>query len=88
MKIFFLMVFALCVVHATVGNAAVAIILRRRHVPFEFWRSGMPFYLYKCCNRATPPAGKALCRFALSTNVAGLVAIVDLLPMFASLQYP
>jgi hypothetical protein len=67
--------FAFAVLYAVIGNAVVFLILARRKTPVRFWRSGLPFYLYGVCNRSTPPTSRALRGFALSTNIAAILAI-------------
>jgi hypothetical protein len=70
--------FAVCIVYATIGNAAVLLILIRRRTTLRFMWAGAPFYLYRICNQASPPA-RVLTVFALSTNVALLLAIPALI---------
>jgi hypothetical protein len=66
---------AFAVAYAVIGNAVVGLILARRKASISFWRAGLPFYLYGVCNRLTPPTSRALRGFALSTNIAGILAI-------------
>lgn len=67
--------FAECVIYAVVGNAVVFLTLTWRRTPLRWVWAGMPFYLYGICNHASPPAGRALTAFALSTNIAALLAV-------------
>jgi len=67
--------FAFAVLYAVIGNAVVLLILVHRKAPIRFWRSSLPFYLYGVCNRSTPPTSRALRGFALSTNIAAILAI-------------
>jgi hypothetical protein len=69
--------FAISIAYAALGNAAVYILLRRRKVPIRFIWSGTPGYLYGICHRSIPPVPRSLTRFALSTNVALLLAIAS-----------
>jgi hypothetical protein len=66
-----LVVFPLSVAYAVLGNVAVYWILRRRRIPMKFLWVGTPGYLYGL----TIP-GTALRRFALSTNIVFIVAIL------------
>jgi len=76
--------FTITVAYAAIGNAAVYILLRRRGVPLQFIWSGTPGYLYGVCRRSTVP--RSLTRFALSTNVAILLAIASGIWFAASQQ--
>jgi hypothetical protein len=69
-----LLAFVLTVLYAVVGNTMVLLILIRRKAPLRFMWSGTPFYLYGMCNRLSPPS-PALKAFALSTNIALIVAV-------------
>ena len=62
------------VVYAVLGNAAVYAILVSRKAPVRFGWAGIPFYLYRVCVQASP-AMPCLRTFALSTNIAALLAI-------------
>lgn len=66
---------ALCITYAALGNAFVLVALTRRKTPVRFIWAGTPFYLYRICNRSEPPASRALRIFALSTNIAVLLAV-------------
>jgi hypothetical protein len=66
---------ALSVTYSVIGNAVVLLMLIRRRTPLRFLWAGTPFYLYGICNRANPPTSRALRGFALSTNIALLLAI-------------
>jgi hypothetical protein len=70
-----LSIFAASIAYAAIGNTAVLLILLGRKIPLRFIWAGTPFYLYGLCNRATPPTSRALRAFALSTNIALLLAI-------------
>jgi hypothetical protein len=76
--------FGFSVLYAVLGNAAVYFILRHREVPMRSIWAGTPGYLYRvCCG--TSVAGLGLRRFALSTNIAGLLAFLlglALIPVF------
>jgi hypothetical protein len=61
--------------YAVIGNAVVLMVLLHRKAPLRLIWSGTPFYLYGVCNRSSPAAGRALRAFALSTNLALLLAI-------------
>jgi hypothetical protein len=63
------------VAYAVIGNAAVYVILVRRKVPVRFLWAGTPGYLYGVCCRAAPTIPRILRIFALSTNIAVLLAI-------------
>jgi hypothetical protein len=60
--------------YAVLRNVAVYIILASRKVPMRFGWAGTPFYLYRVCAQASP-AMPRLRTFALSTNIAALLAI-------------
>jgi hypothetical protein len=62
------------VIYAVLGNAAVYVILVRRKIPVGFGWAGTPGYLYRICARASPTMPR-LRTFALSTNIAALLAI-------------
>jgi hypothetical protein len=66
--------FAASVVYAAAGNAIMVRILSRRRIPFRSVWAGTPFYLYGVCIRMTP-ASRALRAFALSTDVAFVLAL-------------
>jgi hypothetical protein len=70
------LVFAISVSYAVIGNATVLWILIRRGVEVRFLWSGTPGYLYRICAQNASAAGKGLRRFALSTNIAFIVAIL------------
>ena len=63
-----------CIAYAVLGNVLVLLALMRRNVPLNFMWAGIPGYLYRRCIGAD--VGTALTRFALSTNVALLVALL------------
>jgi len=65
----------LTVAYAIIGNALVLLVLLHRQTPLRMMLTGMPFYLYGVCNRSTPPAGRFVRAFALSTDVSLLLAI-------------
>ena len=65
----------LSVVYAVLGNLAVYVILSRRRVPMRMMWVGTPMYLYSVC-RNSPYAGASLRRFAASTNVAFVLALL------------
>jgi hypothetical protein len=69
-----ILAFAGSVAYAVLGNVAVYIILASRKVPVRFGWAGTPFYLYRVCAQASP-AMPCLRTFALSTNIAALLAI-------------
>jgi hypothetical protein len=71
--------FAVCVVYGVIGNAIVLFALVRRKTPMRLMWTGVPFYLYGLCNRSSPPVSRALTGFALSTNIALLLAIPALI---------
>ena len=75
MRTLALSIFAASIACAAIGNAAVLLVLIVRKIPLRFIWAGAPFYLYRVCNRATPPTSRALRAFALSTNIAFLLAI-------------
>ena len=76
MKDFFIIVFAVSSLYAVFGNVAVYLILSRRRVPMRSLWAGTPGYLYRVCKEATPVVGTSLQRFAFSTNIAFLVAMI------------
>jgi hypothetical protein len=76
--------FAICVVHAVIGNAIVGLILLRRKTPLRLMWVGTPFYLYGVCNRTVPPTGRALKALALSTNIALVLSIPSLIWFMAT----
>jgi len=76
--------FAVCVIHAVIGNAIVGFILLRRKVPLRLMWAGTPFYLYGVCKHTVPPAGRALQAFALSTNIALVLTVPSLIWFMAT----
>ena len=68
--------FGLSVLYAVLGNVVVYWLLVRRRVAVRFFWSGTPGYLYRVCAQATPSVGIHLRRFAYSTNVAFLAAVL------------
>jgi hypothetical protein len=62
-------------IYAVLGNAIVFALLQRRNIRLSFFRSGNPLYLYRVCRDVDPPVPRALTRFALSVNIALLLAI-------------
>ncbi len=72
-----LIIFALSVLYAVLGNAIVRVILRRRGVPVRWLWAGTPGYLYRVCAQATPTVGNHLRGFAYSTDVAWLIAMIS-----------
>jgi hypothetical protein len=79
-----LIAFAVAVLYAVLGNVAVYIVLMRRGVPVRSMWAGTPGYLYRVCARADGIVGAALRRFALSTNIAFLLAFLFALGMMGS----
>jgi len=71
-----IVVFLLSVLYAVLGNTVVYVILIRRKVPLRSLWAGTPGYLYRVCKEATPIVSTGLQRFAFSTNIAFLVAMV------------
>jgi len=65
-----MILFAMSVVYAVIGNAVVYVVLLRRKVPIRAIWAGVPTYLYRACANADSKVGTALRRFALSTDVA------------------
>jgi hypothetical protein len=63
-------------VYAIFGNIAIYFILVRRGIPVRTIWAGTPTYLYRICVKASPPVGQRLRRFAFSTDVAFLVAML------------
>ncbi len=76
MQYFLIIIFTLTTVYAVLGNIIVYIILMRRKVRFRSIWAGTPGYLYRICLRERTVVGKRLCRFAFSTNIAFLIAVV------------
>jgi hypothetical protein len=84
MKYILIIIFVASVSFAVLGNAIVYIILVHRKVPLRSFWAGTPGYLYRVCVNS-PSVGTRLRRFAFSTNIAFLTAIVlgiGLIPMF------
>ena len=71
-----MVLFALGVVYAVIGNAVVYVVLLRRKVPVRSIWAGVPTYLYRVCATADSKVGTALRRFALSTDVALAISAV------------
>jgi len=71
-----MVLFALSVVYAVIGNAVVYVVLLRRKVPIRAIWAGVPTYLYRACANADSKVGTALRRFALSTDVALAISAV------------
>jgi hypothetical protein len=71
-----MVLFALSVVYAVVGNAVVYVVLLRRKVPVRSIWAGVPTYLYRVCANADSKVGTALRRLALSTDVALAISAV------------
>jgi hypothetical protein len=67
---------AVCIVYAVIGNAVVFVLLTRRKVPLRFMWAGTPTYLYRACVDAGSNVGAGLRRFAFSTNVAFVIAML------------
>jgi hypothetical protein len=65
-----------CGLYALLGNLMVYGILNRRKVQLSSLWAGTPGYLYRVCARETEVVGPTLRRFALSTNIAFLMAMV------------
>ena len=74
--------FVFSVLYAVLGNLVVYLILSRRQIPMRFVWAGTPTYLYRVC-RQTPEVGLKLRRFAASTDVAFVFAMVLLLSISA-----
>jgi hypothetical protein len=75
MKLIAVVAFAVTVLYGVIGNVVIYIILLHRRAPVRFSLSAMPLYLYGVCNRSVPPVRRALKFFALSTNIALILAI-------------
>ncbi len=75
MQYLLIIIFALSVLYAVLGNIIVYIILIRRKVGLRFIWTGTPGYLYRVCLKERTIVGNRLCRFAFSTNIAFLVAV-------------
>jgi hypothetical protein len=71
-----MVLFALSVVYAVIGNAVVYVVLLRRKVPVRSIWAGVPTYLYRVCANADSKVGTALRRLALSTDVALAISAV------------
>lgn len=71
-----ILLFALSVLYAVLGNVFVYGILIRRKIQVRSLWAGTPGYLYRVCATETAIIGPGLRRFALSTNIAFLVAMV------------
>jgi hypothetical protein len=76
MKYLFIIIFAFSCLYAVLGNIVVYFILIRRKVPLRFIWAGTPGYLYRICSKERTIVGDRLRLFALSTNIAFLVAMV------------
>ena len=74
--LFVIAAFAISVVYAVFGNVLVYVLLARRGIAMRFMWVGTPGYLYRLCMGAEPPVSAWLKRFALSTNIAFVVAMV------------
>lgn len=70
-------IFAIALAYAVLGNAIVLAALLRLKAPVRFWKTGTPLYLYGVCSSL--PGRPVLTAFALSTNVALLIAISALI---------
>ena len=68
--------FVVCGVYAVFGNVVVYITLVRHGIPVRFMWAGTPGYLYRICATPNPALGPGLRRFALSTNIAFVVAMI------------
>lgn len=77
---FVYIIFTVSAAYAVLGNVAVYLALTRRNVPLRFIWAGTPGYLYRICV-ASPAVSPGLCRFALSTNVAFIIACVASIPI-------
>jgi hypothetical protein len=75
--------FLVAALYGIFGNVIVWLMLTHRKVPLRFIWSGAPFYLYRVCNRMSPPS-PTLKAFALSTNVALILAVPLLIWVFAA----
>jgi len=78
-----LSIFAVAVAYGVLGNLVVLVLLLRLGVPLRVVWSGIPGYLYQRCLAAQPPVTAALRRFALSTDIALLVALVTGIALIA-----
>ena len=76
MRNLIMVLFALSVVYAVIGNAVVYVVLLRRKVPVRSIWAGVPTYLYRVCANADSKVGTALRRLALSTDVALAISAV------------
>jgi hypothetical protein len=76
MKYFIVIIFTFSVLYAVLGNVIVYLILIRRRVPVRSIWAGTPGYLYRICVKERTIVGNRLRRFALSTNIAFIVALV------------
>jgi hypothetical protein len=71
-----IIIFALSIAYAVIGNVVVYVILIRRKVPVRFLWAGTPGYLYRICANQSGLVSSGLRKFALSTNILFLVGIV------------
>ena len=73
--------FAAAVLYAVVGNVVVYFALRRRSVTLRPLWAGTPGYLYRVCVDAGAVVGMGLTRFAFSTVIAFLLALLLVIPL-------
>ena len=73
--------FAASVVYAVIGNAVVYLLLVRRKVALRKLWAGTPGYLYTQCVRSNGAVGPLLTRFALSTDIAFVLAFIFAIPL-------
>lgn len=76
MKYVLILIFAFCGIYAVLGNVIVYFVLIRRKVPLRSIWAGTPGYLYHICLRERVIVSTRLRRFALSTNIAFLIAVI------------
>ncbi len=66
-------IFVIALAYAVLGNAIVLVALLRLNTPVRLWKAGTPLYLYGVCSSL--PGRSVLTVFALSTNLALLIAV-------------
>jgi hypothetical protein len=76
MKYLFVVSFVFSGLYAVLGNIIVYFILIRRKVTLRSIWAGTPGYLYRICVKERAIVGSRLRRFAFSTNIAFLVAMI------------
>jgi len=70
-------IFVIALAYAVLGNAIVLVALLRLNAPVRLWKAGVPLYLYGVCSSL--PRRSILTAFALSANVALLIAVSALI---------